>query len=103
MLGEQHHFFLLSDGGAPRSEHWECRLVALDLETTMNTNDTSRDTSRNADSKQGKEEGAMEKIAHTIDPSGREISDDELIDPGAHIPDNPPSPAQPTHKSSGKQ
>lgn len=37
--------------------------------------------------KQGKEEGKLEKIARFIDPSGREISDAELSDPGANIPD----------------
>lgn len=51
----------------------------------MNSN-----TNRGTDTKQGKEEGMLEKIAHTIDPSGREISDDELIDPGANIKDDAP-------------
>lgn len=44
---------------------------------------------RGADTKQGKDDGMLEKIARTIDPSGREISDDELIDPGANIEDKP--------------
>lgn len=30
----------------------------------------------------------LEKLAETIDPPGREISDAELIDPGANIPDD---------------
>lgn len=49
----------------------------------------NRHMNRGADKKQGKDEGMLEKIADTVDPSGREISDDELIDPGANIKDEP--------------
>lgn len=45
-------------------------------------------TSGSDESKQGKEDGALEKMAKFIDPPGREISDDELSDPGANIPDD---------------
>jgi hypothetical protein len=38
--------------------------------------------------KKDKDQGLLEKIAHTIDPPSREVSDDELIDPGANIPDD---------------
>lgn len=59
-------------------------------------------TNRNTDAKQGKDEGVLEKIARTIDPSGREISDDELIDPGSNIPDGSPKREQSDQKSPGK-
>lgn len=49
-----------------------------------------------------KDEGKLEKIANTIDPAGTEVTDDELIDPGANTRDfstreketnrNPPKP-----------
>jgi hypothetical protein len=39
---------------------------------------------------QGKrnEKTFLEKVAELIDPPGREITDDELLDPGANIPDS---------------
>jgi len=36
---------------------------------------------------QSGEDGLLEKLARIIDPSGREISDDELIDPGTYVHD----------------
>lgn len=49
---------------------------------------------------QEKDKGTLEKIAQVIDPPGREISDDELIDPGKNIPDTKPDPARSGQKSS---
>jgi hypothetical protein len=37
-----------------------------------------------------KEEGKLEKIAKAIDPPSTDVTDDELIDPGANIRDIPP-------------
>ena len=37
-----------------------------------------------------KDEGMLERIAEAIDPSGADVTDDELIDPGANIRDTPP-------------
>jgi hypothetical protein len=36
------------------------------------------------------DEGTLEKIAKAIDPPSTDVSDDELIDPGANIRDFPP-------------
>lgn len=44
-----------------------------------NTSDTSKGAT-------GKDDGMLEKLAQTIDPPSREISDEELADPGANIP-----------------
>lgn len=35
---------------------------------------------------QGKDDGALEKMAQFIDPPSREITDDKLADPGSNIP-----------------
>lgn len=40
--------------------------------------------------KKARDEGFLDKIAHILDPGGREISDAELIDPGANIHDEMP-------------
>ncbi|GAB3538043.1 hypothetical protein GCM10027343_02770 [Noviherbaspirillum agri] len=45
---------------------------------------------RGTDTKQGKDDGVLEKIANTIDPSGQDVSDEELSDPGANIRDETP-------------
>jgi hypothetical protein len=45
-------------------------------------------------SKQDKDDGLLEKLARLLDPSGREISDAELIDPGSNIHDTKPVPAR---------
>lgn len=45
--------------------------------------------------KEDKEEGWLEKIAHILDPGGREISDDELVDPGKNIHDEIPEADRP--------
>ncbi|GIZ52844.1 hypothetical protein [Noviherbaspirillum aridicola] len=39
--------------------------------------------------KGGKNEGMLEKLAQAVDPPGREISDEEILDPGANIPREP--------------
>lgn len=36
-----------------------------------------------------KDEGILEKIANTIDPAGTDVTDDEIMDPGANIRDFP--------------
>jgi hypothetical protein len=48
---------------------------------------------------QDKDKGTLEKLAEAIDPPGREISDDELIDPGKNIPDVKPDPARSGQKA----
>lgn len=35
---------------------------------------------------QGKDDGALEKMAQLINPPSREVTDDELADPGNNIP-----------------
>jgi hypothetical protein len=66
-------------------------LVATNLEAAMkNRTDDAKD-------KQGKDEGdegLLERIAKAIDPPGRDVSDDELIDPGSNIPDSRPAKPQ---------
>lgn len=47
------------------------------------------------DAKQDKDEGLLEKVGKVLDPSGREVSDDELIDPGSNIPDSKPASTRP--------
>lgn len=37
-----------------------------------------------------KDDGMLEKIANTIDPAGMEVTDDEIMDPGANTRDFPP-------------
>ncbi len=37
--------------------------------------------------KQNQDEGKLEKLANLIDPAGRNISDDELSDPGTNTPE----------------
>jgi hypothetical protein len=55
---------------------------------------------RNADKPdQEKNKGMLEKMAEVINPPGREISDDELIDPGKNIPDSRPDPLRPHENS----
>jgi hypothetical protein len=60
------------------------------------------------DRRQGKgdDKTLLEKAAQLIDPPSREVSDDELIDPGANIPNQIPgrddagrkTPGQPERK-----
>ncbi|MDB5839432.1 MAG: hypothetical protein JWQ23_1384 [Herminiimonas sp.] len=38
----------------------------------------------NEQSKQSGDDGILENIARAIDPPSREVSDEELIDPGTH-------------------
>ncbi|HJV73759.1 MAG TPA: hypothetical protein VJ654_06015 [Noviherbaspirillum sp.] len=51
-----------------------------------------------SDAQQGKDEGALEKLANLIDPSGRKISDEELSDPGSNTPDSKPEENRATPK-----
>ncbi|MGB7480536.1 MAG: hypothetical protein WA924_09420 [Burkholderiaceae bacterium] len=39
-----------------------------------------------------KDEGLLEKVGKAIDPSGQDVSDAELIDPGSNIPSPAPVP-----------
>lgn len=55
------------------------------------------------ESKEDKDEDLLEKAARFIDPPGRKISDDELIDPGANVPDSKPAPGGPVRKSPDKR
>ncbi len=57
----------------------------------------------NNESKQGKDEGVLERLAQTIDPPSREISDDELSDPGANIPASKPDAVRSDKGSSGNK
>jgi len=57
----------------------------------------------NEASKQDKDDGLLEKLARLLDPSGREISDAELIDPGSNIHDTKPAPAEPQPASNTQQ
>ena len=36
--------------------------------------------------KQDKDQGALEKLANLVDPASRDVSDDQIFDPGANIP-----------------
>ena len=55
----------------------------------MATNsDTKHDHSANRDPQ--KDEGLLDRLAKTIDPPGREVSNDDLSDPGRMTPDAPP-------------
>jgi hypothetical protein len=42
-----------------------------------------------SDNDEKKDEGKLEKIAKAIDPPGTDVSDDELIDPGANTREFP--------------
>jgi hypothetical protein len=53
---------------------------------------TGRDAARRED-----DEGRLEKMAKTIAPPSREVSDAELIDPGANAP--APKPATPAERA----
>jgi len=45
-------------------------------------------------------EGALEKIANAIDPAGTQVSDEEIMDPGAKRHESPPTRNTPsTHTS----
>jgi hypothetical protein len=50
---------------------------------------------RNIPKDKNQDDGMLEKIARAIDPPSREVSDAELIDPGANTP--APVPGRPTH------
>jgi hypothetical protein len=57
------------------------------LEFTMNSKpESERDKQRRKDD----DKTWLQKAAQLIDPPGREVSDDELIDPGANIPNEIP-------------
>lgn len=49
----------------------------------------NRNTSDAGNRKPGKDEGVLEKLARTVDPPSREISDEEILDPGKNIPREP--------------
>jgi hypothetical protein len=56
----------------------------------MNTPENKTAPENNTEkSKQTGDDSVLEKIARAIDPPSREISDEELIDPGKNIPDSP--------------
>jgi hypothetical protein len=57
-------------------------------------NDTDKSGNNNA-ANRDEDKGTLEKIAETIAPPSREVSDEELIDPGANSPaPKPPTPAE---------
>lgn len=59
----------------------------------------SNDEKRNdikQDVQEDKDDGLLEKVGKVIDPSGRDVSDAELIDPGSNIPDSIPASTRPT-------
>jgi hypothetical protein len=74
-----------------------------DMTTQQNRNDpgdnkTGTGTSTGRDAARGKDdEGALEKMAKSIAPPSREVSDAELIDPGANSP--VPKPATPAERA----
>ena len=49
----------------------------------------NRNTNDAGTGKPGKDKGILEKVAHAVDPPSREISDEEILDPGANIPREP--------------
>lgn len=52
--------------------------------------------------KTGRNEGKLEKLAQTIDPPSREISDEEILDPGANIPREPMEKADQKKPAGGR-
>ncbi len=72
------------------TEHRPHQSVELFLEVHMNAqrNDAEKST-------QSADDGILEKIARAIDPPSREVSDEELIDPGANTPDSNPKGNKP--------
>lgn len=56
-------------------------------------NNQKKDTDKSANNKG--DDSVLEKVARTIAPPSREVSDAELIDPGANSP--APSPKRPTN------
>jgi hypothetical protein len=69
------------------AKHYPYGPVVRFLENIMN-----RTSGNSNESKQeSKDKGVLEKVAQTIDPPSREISDDELIDPGSNTPGSKPS------------
>ena len=53
--------------------------------------DQSKDRAKDVQKgKQNTDKGMLERIANTIDPPSRDISDDELLDPGSNIPNSKP-------------
>lgn len=63
----------------------------------MNHSKDEREESAN----QKEDEGKLEKIARAIAPPSREVSDAELIDPGANAP--VPKPETPAKRSTTKK
>jgi hypothetical protein len=49
----------------------------------------NRNTTHTGTGKTGKDESILEKVAQAIDPPSREISDEEILDPGKNIPRAP--------------
>ncbi|HEY8607973.1 MAG TPA: hypothetical protein VIM12_12735 [Noviherbaspirillum sp.] len=49
----------------------------------------NRENSDATSGQAGKQQGKLENLAQTINPPSREISDEELADPGANIPRKP--------------
>lgn len=68
----------------------------------MNKHPTDPDNSVHGNAKNNKEdEGVLERIAKTIVPPSREVSDAELSDPGANAP--APKPATPAERAEAEQ
>jgi hypothetical protein len=63
-------------------------------------NDTDHSVNDNA-GKRNEDEGVLERIAKTIAPPSREVSDAELVDPGANSP--APKPATPAERAEVEQ
>ena len=49
-----------------------------------------------SDQKQ-EQDGMLERIARKIDPSGTEVTDEEIMDPGSNIRENPPQQKPTSH------
>lgn len=69
-------------------------------ESAVNSHSSGTDKSANRNKRDG-DEGVVDKIARTIAPPSREVSDDELADPGAHSP--APKPATPAERVEAEQ
>jgi hypothetical protein len=54
--------------------------------TSQTTNTGKPDDKQQEKRDRPADPGLLEKTAQLIDPPGREVSDDELIDPGSNVP-----------------
>jgi hypothetical protein len=79
----------------------QCRNIAIVPMSYFVFGGRMNNQSKNTDKSKNEDENFLEKLVKAIDPPGREVSDAELIDPGANSPDA--KPKDPVKKPSDRR